>query len=75
MSVLDVDEVVKVPARDGGDEWALRCGCKLYFVPRRLEDELRYVECGRPYQIHYIGKDRKVVVGFSRYYYSWEKEQ
>lgn len=66
MTVLEVDEVMKVPGKTG-DEWALRCGFSLYFVPRSLEDDLRYVECGKTYRIWYHGKSRRVIEKFERY--------
>ena len=72
MTVLEVDEVVKVPARYGGDEWALRCGFTLYFVPRKLEDDLRYVECGKTYRIWYYGKSRRAVEKLERYEFGQE---
>lgn len=71
MTVLEVDEVMKVPGKTG-DEWALRCWQHLYFVPRKLEDELRYVECGKTYRIWYYGKSRRVIEKLERYEFGQE---
>ncbi len=71
MTVLEVDEVTKVPGKYG-DEWALRCWMHLYFVPRQLEDDLRYVECGKTYRIWYHGKNRRVIEKLERYEFGQE---